>query len=60
VLAETSVPRRIAWKRLYADNANALTVEFGGRTAPLSEAVARLFSGAPGIDVGRGTLGTAD
>jgi oligoendopeptidase F len=44
VLAETSVPRQIAWKRLYADNANALTVEFGGRTAPLSEAVARLFS----------------
>ncbi|HWE59764.1 MAG TPA: M3 family metallopeptidase [Solirubrobacteraceae bacterium] len=42
VLAETSVPRVAAWKRLFFENANALTVELDGETLPLTEADSRL------------------
>ena len=43
VLAETSVPRVAAWRRLFLENASALTVELDGETLPLTEADSRLL-----------------
>jgi oligoendopeptidase F len=42
ILAETSVPRLAAWKRLYFENASRLSVDLDGETMPLTEALARL------------------
>lgn len=39
VLAETSVQRLSAWKRLYSENAAALTIELDGETLPMAQAL---------------------
>ncbi|HET9718502.1 MAG TPA: M3 family metallopeptidase [Solirubrobacteraceae bacterium] len=44
VLAETSVQRLWAWKRLYADSAARLTVELDGQTLPMTQALSWLSS----------------
>jgi oligoendopeptidase F len=46
VLAETSVQRLSAWKRLYSENAARLTAEIDGDSVPMTQAVSLLGSPA--------------
>jgi oligoendopeptidase F len=44
ILAETSVQRLAAWKRLYTEHAAALTAEIGGELVPMARAASLLGS----------------
>ena len=44
VLAETSVQRLSAWKRLYSENVASLTAEIDGASVPMSQALSQLSS----------------
>ena len=46
ILAETSVQRLSAWKRLYSENAAGLTAEIDGDSVPMSQALSQLGSPA--------------
>jgi oligoendopeptidase F len=46
VLAETSVQRLSAWKRLYSENAACLTAEIDGGSVPMTQALSLLGSPA--------------
>jgi oligoendopeptidase F len=44
ILAETSVQRLVAWKRLYSENAAGLTAEIDGEAVPMAQAMSLLGS----------------
>jgi oligoendopeptidase F len=46
ILAETSVQRLSAWKRLYSENAAGLTAEIDGESVPMAQALSLLGSSA--------------
>jgi oligoendopeptidase F len=46
ILAETSVQRLSAWKRLYSENAARLTAEIDGESVPMTQALSLLGSPA--------------
>jgi oligoendopeptidase F len=48
ILAETSVQRLSAWKRLYSENAARLTAEIDGNSVPMTQALSLL--GSPSRD----------